>query len=69
VLADDGTYVELMPLGTRGPGTHLSERSAKIDAAPTRGTIIVGSPEAVARARSTRQLVGVGTLRVEGEQP
>lgn len=69
VLADDGTYVELMPQGTRGPGTHFSERSAKVDAAPTRGTIVIGSPEAVARARATRQLTGVSTLRVEWEAP
>lgn len=69
VLADDGSYLELMPQGVRGPGTHFSERSAKIDAAPTRGTIIIGSPEAVARARETRNLEGVTTLRVELEAP
>jgi hypothetical protein len=69
VLADDGSYLELMPLGTRGPGTHFSERSAKIDAAPSRGTILIGSPEAVARARETRDLAGLSTLRVEWEAP
>lgn len=67
VLADDGSYLELMPLGTRGPGTHFSERSAKIDAAPTRGILLVGTPDAVARARATKQLEGVGTIRVEME--
>jgi hypothetical protein len=69
VLADDGSYLELMPQGVRGPGTHFSERSAKIDAAGARGTIIIGSPEAVARARETRNLEGVTTLRVELESP
>jgi hypothetical protein len=69
VLADDGSFLELMPLGTRGPGTHFSERSAKIDGAVTRGTILVGAPEAVARARATRQLESVGTVRVEWEGP
>jgi hypothetical protein len=69
VLADDGSYVELMPQGVRGPGTHFSEKSAKIDAAPTRGTILIGSPEAVAHARATKQLDGVATLRVESETP
>lgn len=69
VLADDGSYIELMPLATRGPGTHFSERSAKIDGSPTRGTILIGTPEAVARARATRLLVGVSTLRVEWEGP
>ena len=69
MLADDGSYLELMPQAVRGPGTHFSERSAKIDAAPTRGTIIIGTPEAVARARDTRNLDGVTTLRVEVEAP
>ena len=67
VLADDGSYLELMPQAVRGPGTHFSERSAKIDAAPTRGTIIIGRPEAVARARETKSFEGVTTLRVELE--
>lgn len=67
VLADDGSYLELMTEGVRGPGTHFSERSAKIDSLPTRGTIVVGSPDAVARARETKVLEGVGTLRVEWE--
>jgi hypothetical protein len=69
VLADDGSYLELMPQAVRGPGTHFSERSAKIDAAPTRGTIIIGKPEAVARARETKSFEGVTTLRVELESP
>jgi hypothetical protein len=70
VLADDGSYLEIMPAAVRGPGTHFSERSAKIDAnggRPTRGTILIGSPEAVARARATKQLDGVVTVRVESE--
>ena len=67
VLADDGSYLELMPQAVRGPGTHFSERSAKIDAAPIRGTIIIGKPEAVARARETKRFEGVTTLRVEVE--
>lgn len=72
VLADDGSYLELMPQAVRGPGTHFSERSAKIDAAPSRGTILIGTPEAVARARrarGTKDLGGVATLRVEWEEP
>jgi hypothetical protein len=69
VLADDGSYLELMPEAVRGPGTHFSERSAKIDATPTRGTIIIGSPEAVARARQTKSFDGVTTLRVDPEAP
>ncbi len=67
VISDDGTYLELMPLAVRGPGTHFSEKSAKIDGTPTYGTIVIGSPEAVARARATHQLDGVSALRVEWE--
>ena len=67
VLSDDGSYLELMPLGVRGPGTHFSEKSAKIDGTPTYGTIVIGTPEAVARARATHQLDGVSSLRVEWE--
>jgi hypothetical protein len=67
VLSDDGSYLELMPLAVRGPGTHFSEKSAKIDGSPTYGTIVIGTPEAVARARATRQLDGVVSLRVEWE--
>ena len=69
MLADDGSYLELMPSGTRGPGTYFSERSAKIDDKVTRGVVLVGSPEAVARARSTKDLSDLRTLRVEWEAP
>ena len=69
VLGDDGTYLELMPDGLRGPGTHFSERSAKFDDAPTRGTILIGTREAVARARTTRVLDGVTSVRIEWESP
>jgi hypothetical protein len=67
VLGDDGTYLELMPQGVRGPGTHFSERSAKIDGLPMSGTIVIGPPEAVARARETKRFFGVTSLRVEWE--
>jgi hypothetical protein len=56
-----------MPLAVRGPGTHFSEKSAKIDGSPTYGTIVIGTPEAVARARATKQLDGVASLRVQWE--
>ena len=69
VLGDDGTYLELMPESLRGPGTHFSEKSAKFDGAPTRGTILIGTREAVARARATRVLDGVTTVRIEWESP
>ena len=69
VLGDDGTYLELMPESLRGPGTHFSEKSAKFDDAPTRGTILIGTRDAVARARATNLLDGVTTVRIEWESP
>ena len=67
VLADDGDYLELMPQGTRGAGTHFSEKSARIDPSPMAGTIVIGPPEAVKRAVATKKLDGVARLRVEWE--
>ena len=72
VLADDGSYLELMPLAVRGPGTHFSEKSAKIDPSPTHGTIVVGSPEAIAQVRAAHaveNIPGLLTLRVDSEAP
>jgi hypothetical protein len=69
VMGDDGSYLELMAPAQRAAGTHFSERSAKIDAAPTRGVIVVGSRGAVTRARETKSFDAVATLRVEWEAP
>jgi hypothetical protein len=68
VLGDDGSWLELME-GVRRPATHFSDRSARVDSSPTRGSILVGTPEAVARARATRSFEGVSHLRVEWEGP
>lgn len=67
VLADDGSYLEVMPAGVRGPGTHYSEKSARIDGSPTAGTVVIGSPEAVQLARVTKRFEGVTSIRVELE--
>jgi hypothetical protein len=69
VMGDDASWLELMPEGTRRPGTHFSERSARVDSSPMRGTILVGSPEEVARARSTRRFEGLVTIRIDWEAP
>lgn len=68
VMGDDASWVELMSEGVRRPGTHFSERSARVDASPMQGTVLVGSPEAVARARSERRFEGVSAVRVEWER-
>jgi hypothetical protein len=67
VLGEDGTYLELMPDAVRGPGTHFSEKSAKFDSTEMRGTILVGTAVAVARARATKSFEGVTAVRVEWE--
>lgn len=67
VLSDDGTYLELMPLAVRGPGTHFSEKSARIDGSPIHGTLLVGTPQAVNLARATHRFDDVASLRVEWE--
>jgi hypothetical protein len=67
VMGDDGSYLEIMPAGVRGAGTHFSERSARVDASPTPGVILIGSPEAVAHARETRRFDDVILVRVDPE--
>lgn len=71
VLGDDGSWLEIMPEAVRGPGTHFSEKSARVDAQPLRGTILVGPPEAVRRARATgKPGDGVVTMRIDwGDAP
>lgn len=56
VVGDDGSYLEIMPLAMRGRGTHFSERSARIDDKPLRGTVVVGSPEALAKVQRARRV-------------
>jgi hypothetical protein len=67
VIGEDGSYLELMRSESRDRGTHLSERSARIDANVTRGVIVVGTPDAVTRARSTKRMDGVSVIRVDWE--
>jgi hypothetical protein len=69
VMGEDGSYVEIMPAAVRDAGTHFSEKSTRIDEHPLRGTILVGSPEAVALARTTHDLAGLRTLPIEWETP
>ncbi|HVH47326.1 MAG TPA: hypothetical protein VM925_33555 [Labilithrix sp.] len=67
VMGDDASWLELMSVSARRPGTHFSERSARIDASPLRGTILVGSPESMRRAKESKDLSGVSAVRVEWE--
>jgi hypothetical protein len=69
VLGDDGSYLEIMPGVARGAGTHFSESSAKVDAQPLRGVVLVGPAEAVRQARVTHRLGGLATVPIEWEAP
>lgn len=72
VLGEDGSWLEVIPEGTRPAGTHLAERSARVDATPSRGVFLVGRPEDVARARAlgdARSAPGVKILAIDLESP
>jgi hypothetical protein len=65
VMGEDGSYLEVMPAGARDAGTHFSEKSTRIDERPLRGTVLIGSPEAVRLARTTHDFTGLRTLPIE----
>ena len=64
LLFDDGAWTPLLEPTLLTPGPHLSELAARFDATPTDAELLVGGPEEVARARSTRQFAGVVAWRV-----
>jgi hypothetical protein len=68
VLGDDGAWLPLLELAAAGPGTHLSDRSARFDAEPTEGFVLAGRPDDVERARATRRFDGVAALRLRYER-
>jgi hypothetical protein len=61
-LGEDGTWIPLIDATKLEAGAHLSENALQFDAEPTPGRIIAGSPDAVRRARSTRNFAEVTTL-------
>ena len=67
VLSEDGSYLELMPAVERPPGTHYSEKSARVSAPPSNGTILVGTEEQVTRAKQHLPTSDVDEVRVEWE--
>lgn len=67
VLSEDGTYLELMPPSVRPTGTHYSEKSARVSAPPSNGTILVGTEEQVARAKKYLPTTELDEVRVEWE--
>jgi hypothetical protein len=69
VMGDDGSWVELMPEAVRPAGTHFSEKSVRIDDHRANGTILVGAPDDVRRARESKRLDGVRALPIAWEGP
>lgn len=67
VLGDDASWLELMSEATRSPGTHFSERAARVDDTPLRGTILVGAPAAMSRARASKKTDGLTAIPIEWE--
>lgn len=67
VLGEDGSYLELMPPAVRPTGTHYSEKSARVSAPPSNGTILVGTEEQVARAKKHLPTADLDEVRVEWE--
>lgn len=67
VRGEDGSWLWLMDEGARSPGTHFSERSARVDDRPLRGTLLVGPPEALARAKTSNRIDDVLAIPIEWE--
>ncbi len=67
VLGKDGTWVELLAPRVLGQGTHYSEQSVRFDESPTDGWVLVGSPDAVEKARISRDFSAVIVVPVTVE--
>jgi hypothetical protein len=59
LLGADGSWTPLLAAAELKAGTHYSELAARFDDSKTDAWIVVGAPDAVARARETRRLDGV----------
>lgn len=67
LLTDGGEWVVLLAPVALSPGTHYSEGAAHFDETPTKATLLVGSPNAVDRARRTRDFDGLIAWRITNE--
>jgi hypothetical protein len=68
VLSEDGAWVTLMSASMLTPGTHFTPKAVRFDDSPSAGWILAGAPDAVARARSTRQFDSVTVLPLHVEK-
>lgn len=67
LLTDAGEWVTLLAPVALESGTHYSELDARFDDTPTRATLLVGTPDDVARARATRDFGQVVAWRITSE--
>ncbi|HEY8074810.1 MAG TPA: hypothetical protein VIF62_11890 [Labilithrix sp.] len=68
VLAEDGTWLDLMTEGTLTAGTHFSDQAARFDDDPMRGWILVGPEDAIAASRAAHSpQKGVVAMRLGWE--
>jgi hypothetical protein len=64
VLTESGDWAVLEVPTFLSAGTHFSERSVAFDGTVEDGWVVVGPPDAVERARRTRDFSAVGAVRV-----
>jgi hypothetical protein len=67
LLSDDATWIPLLAPAALEAGTHYSELAAHFDDTETRATLLVGTPDAVQRARETKRFDGVIAWRVTSD--
>ena len=68
MLGNDGTWIVLLAPALLEAGAYLSERAVRFDDAPTEGVILAGHPDAVERARMSRNFDGVTVVPVARER-
>jgi hypothetical protein len=69
VLTEAGEWAELQPQALFEAGTHFSEKSIAFDGNVEEGWVVVGPPEAVERARQTRDFRVVHAIRIHAAPP
>jgi hypothetical protein len=69
ILTETGEWAELQPRTLFDAGTYFSEKSIAFDGHVEEGWVVVGPPEAVERARQTRDFRLVHAIRIRAVAP
>lgn len=67
ILDDTGSYTSLLAPSLLDPGTHYSDRAARIDEHPTAGWVLAGEPEALQRARVSHDWSEIAAMPIRVE--